>query len=126
MVTMGNEKESHIHKCQWKDVGPLPTEPFIEFMISIIAQHGDKAALVGIYWSLILSIDLMKKRCVVTWVESIILHSQDDFQQWNGLATSLGIYVLWCVLWFTVMRCVGSTVIFSVLYHYNTRRSPLL
>lgn len=66
MVMMGNEKENHIHKCQWKDVGPVPTEPFTEYVISRIAQHGDKVALVGICCS----IDLMKKRCVVNWMES--------------------------------------------------------
>ncbi|KAK3857149.1 hypothetical protein Pcinc_032166 [Petrolisthes cinctipes] len=46
MVMMGSEKEDHIHKCQWEDVGPVPKESFAEYMINRIAQHGDKAALI--------------------------------------------------------------------------------
>lgn len=66
MVCMGVEKDEHIHRCLWDNVGPVPEEPFTEYIMDKIKYFAEKDALIdGV------SGEKFKYGDLVSWVRNI-------------------------------------------------------
>ncbi|XP_069177881.1 uncharacterized protein [Procambarus clarkii] len=46
MVCKGVEKEEHIHRCLWENVGPVPDQPFAQYVMDKMKFSAEKDALI--------------------------------------------------------------------------------